>query len=59
MTALSFQLFHVPGEIILEKPEAIADVATNLLWKFAELPACLLGDKEFVSHLAEVYQWDA
>ena len=52
MAALAFELLHISGEIIFEKLEPVPDVATNLLWKFAQLLSCFLGDEQFVSHWA-------
>ena len=34
----------------------MANVAANLIRKFAELLPCFLGNEELVSHWAEVYQ---
>ncbi len=47
---MAFKLFHVSGKIILEKFEAKADVAANLVRSFPELPARFFRNEEFVSH---------
>lgn len=55
---LTFQLFHIPGQILLKQLQLAADVATNVFGKFAELLSCFLGDGEVVLHREEprVYQ---
>ena len=53
VATLGFEFLNIPGEIVLEKLEPVADVAAKLVRKSAQLFARLFGDQEFIAHMQE------